>query len=172
MIAMRSDTPEITDVNLAPGEFFFSGGYTRIHTLLGSCVAITMWHPKESIGGMCHYLLPSRGLNQRLALGYYADEAVSMFLGEVYKANTKPFEYEVKVFGGGNMFEAYGNQTNKLNVSQDNISASANLLKLHGFKIKATDVGGAIHRKIFLELWNGDVWVQRGGKRETSGNAQ
>jgi chemotaxis protein CheD len=170
MIAMRSDTPKISDVNLAPGEFFFSGGYTRIHTLLGSCVAITMWHPKKLIGGMCHYLLPSRGLNQRLALGYYADEAVTMFLGAVHQANTRAADYEVKVFGGGNMFEAHGMPASKINVSQDNIVAGANLLQLHGFRVKATDVGGVIHRKIFLELWNGDVWVQRGSKKAKSGN--
>ena len=149
-------------MNLAPGEFYFGGGNSRIHTLLGSCVAITMWHPVQLIGGMCHYLLPSRGLNRCLSQGFFADEAVNMFLGEVHKAKTNPGEYEVKVFGGGNMFEALGESSEHTNVSFTNIVAGTNLLKLHGFKIKATDVGGAFHRKIFLELWNGDVWVQRG----------
>ena len=161
-------TPEVIDVRLAPGEFYFGGGYTRIHTLLGSCVAITMWHPHKRIGGMCHYLLPSRGLNQRLSQGYYADEAVNMFLGEVHEANTKSSDYEVKVFGGGNMFKAYGNASQHISVPQNNITAGTQLLKQHGFHIKATDVGGAFHRKIFLELWNGDVWLQRGGSLNES----
>lgn len=155
-------TYQIDDVTLSPGEFYFGGGYCRIHTLLGSCVAITMWHPKQLIGGMCHYLLPSRGLNKRLSQGFFADEAVNMFLGAVSKANTKASEYEVKVFGGGNMFEALGESSKHINVSHNNIVAGGNLLKLHGFKVTATDVGGSFHRKVFLELWNGDVWVQRG----------
>ena len=159
--------PHVIDINLAPGEFYFGGGYTRIHTLLGSCIAITMWHPHKLIGGMCHYLLPSRGGNQRLAQGFYADEAVNMFLGAVREAATRAGDYEVKVFGGGNMFEAFNNHTSRINVPQNNIAAGANMLKLHGFKVKATDVGGSFHRKIFLELWNGDVWVQRGANRET-----
>lgn len=154
---------EIVDVTLAPGEFYFGAGYTRVHTLLGSCVAITLWHPIKHIGGMCHYLLPFRGLNQRAAQGYYADDAVQLFLNEIKKAHTSPGEYEVKLFGGGNMFESLGHKNGPASVSQNNIISGKKLLKEYGFStIKANDVGGMAHRKIYLELWNGDVWVQRG----------
>ena len=34
---------------LDPGHFVFAEPGTHIHTLLGSCVAITMWHPKLQI---------------------------------------------------------------------------------------------------------------------------
>lgn len=157
------DLTRTTDITLKPGEFHFGGGRTRIHTLLGSCVAITLWHPTKLIGGMCHYLLSTRGLNQRLSEGHYADEAVQLFLHEIRRAHTRPQEYEVKLFGGGNMFEALRDRGGAVNVSQSNIQSGALLLRQHGFRIKATDVGGNGHRKIYLELWNGDVWVQRGG---------
>ena len=149
------------DIVLKPGEFHFGGGHTRIHTLLGSCVAITLWHPLKRIGGMCHYLLPTRGLNQKLSQGHYADEAVQLFLDEICRARTKPRDYEVKLFGGGNMFAALRGRSPALNVPHSNIEHGARLLRQHGFHIKATDVGGSGHRKIYLELWNGDVWVQR-----------
>lgn len=161
MMAEREPAPVI-DVTLRPGEFYFGGGRTRIHTLLGSCVAITLWHPVKHIGGMCHYLLATRGINQRLSEGHYADEAVQLFLHEIRRAHTRPRDYEVKLFGGGNMFEALGGRSGLVNVSQSNIQSGAMLLRQHGFHIKATDVGGSGHRKIYLELWNGDVWVQRG----------
>lgn len=157
-----NDCSSILDVTLAPGDFYFGEGYTRIHTLLGSCVAITLWHPVKHIGGMCHYLLPSRGLNQRLSQGHYADEVVHLFLQAIKKKRTQPGEYEVKIFGGGNMFEALGRKSDSVNISKGNIEIGANLLKEYGFSVKATDVGGAHHRKIYMELWNGDVWVQRG----------
>lgn len=156
------NTPRVIDVTLGPGEFYFGGGHTRIHTLLGSCVAITLWHPAKHIGGMCHYLLPSRGLSQGLTQGHYADEVVQLFLQALRKVHTRPQDYEVKLFGGGNMFAVLGREAALLNVSQNNIASGVNLLKQHGFAVKATDVGGARHRKIYLELWNGDVWVQRG----------
>lgn len=155
--------PPVHEVTLAPGEFFFGGGHTRIHTLLGSCVAITLWHPQRHIGGMCHFLLPTRGHNQRLSQGHYADEAVEMFLQEISKTHTRPRDYEVKIFGAGNMFAALGHTSGVLNVPQNNAQSAARLMAQHGFQIKARDVGGTRHRKIYLELWNGDVWVQRGG---------
>ena len=161
MNALREDV-QVADLTLAPGEFYFGQGRTRVHTLLGSCVAITLWHPVKQVGGMCHYLLASRGLNQRLSQGHYADEVVHLFLDAIRKARTQPHEYEVKVFGGGNMFAALAPVPRSVNVSQSNIQVAARLLQQHGFNIKATDVGGAGHRKIYLELWNGDVWVQRG----------
>lgn len=160
---MVAQHPHIHEVTLAPGEFFFGGGHHRVHTLLGSCVAITLWHPQRHIGGMCHFLLPTRGLNQRLSQGHYADEAVELFLHEIRKSHTRAQDYEVKIFGGGNMFAALGQQASILNVPQNNVQSAARLLSQHHFQVKATDVGGSRHRKIYLELWNGDVWVQRGG---------
>lgn len=154
--------PHPTEVNLAPGEFFFGGGFTRVHTLLGSCVAITLWHPRKHIGGMCHYLLPSRGLNQQQPQGHYADEAVQLFLQAIHKASTRPGEYQVKVFGGSNMFTRLGQGRSVLNISNSNVERGCLLLRQHGFNVVAKDVGGERHRKIYLELWNGDVWVRRG----------
>ena len=52
---------------LHPGEFQFTDDPdTRFRTLLGSCVAMTLYHPKRRIGGMSHYLLPTRGAKRRL----------------------------------------------------------------------------------------------------------
>lgn len=158
----QSRLPDETDVTLAPGEFFFGGGRTRVHTLLGSCVAITLWHPRRHIGGMCHYLLPARGGNARLAQGYYADDAIRLFREAIARAGTRPAEYEVKLFGGGQMFGTGDGRPEILNVSRNNIEHGARLLEQHGFRIRARDVGGTWHRRIYLELWSGDVWVQRG----------
>lgn len=56
---MNKDVTEISEVVLKPGDFYFGGGATRISTLLGSCVSMTLWHPRRKIGGMCHYMLPA-----------------------------------------------------------------------------------------------------------------
>src|SRR3569833_872893 len=56
----------------------------------------------------------------------------------------------------------YSSSIRSHSMSRRTISSDAALLKQHEFKIVSTNVGGAHHRKIYLELWNGDVWVQRG----------
>lgn len=154
--------PPIVDVTLAPGQFHFGAGYTRIHTLLGSCVAITMWHPRRLIGGMCHYLLPTRQGNTRLPPGHFADGALELFLQEIKQQRTLAQDYEIKLFGGADMFAALGHKPGALNISGSNIQSGMRILQAQGLRIKCRDVGGNQHRRIFLELWNGDVWVQRG----------
>jgi chemotaxis protein CheD len=71
-------------VFLHPGEFYFGGGPTRIATLLGSCVSITVWHPRLLVGGMCHYMLPNRQRPPQAALcGRYGDEAMEWLLARI-----------------------------------------------------------------------------------------
>ena len=96
------------EIFLQPGEVFFGDSTTRIRTILGSCVSITFWHPTKLMGGMTHIMLPERGkLKQAHELvldGKYADEAMRLMLDEIESAGTQPSEYQVKLFGGGDMF--------------------------------------------------------------------
>ena len=156
---------KIKDIILAPGEFFFGPGEHRIYTLLGSCVAITLWHPQRHIGGMCHYMLPTATGSQRLSQGHYADGSMQLFLKAIGRHGSRPEEYEVKLFGGGNMFESVPDRPGMINVSKNNIEKGIQLLLQHGFRIKTSDVGGYGHRKIYFELWTGHVWVRHGDRR-------
>lgn len=80
----------VVEIFLQPGESYFGDKNTRIRTLLGSCVSITLWHPHLLIGGMCHYLLPDRGGKSSTGEldGRYADEAIQILLKEVRAAGT------------------------------------------------------------------------------------
>jgi chemotaxis protein CheD len=161
-----SNESSMTEVVLKIGQFYFGGGRTKIRTLLGSCVSITMWHPRLKIGGMCHYMLPQRGMGETAsaaAEGNYADEVMEMFLRELRDAGTQPKDYIVKLFGGGCMFTDTGTlRTDVREVSARNISAGKSLLAEHGFIISAEHSGGYGSREVVFELWSGDVWIRRG----------
>lgn len=156
------------DIFLQPGDFYFGDERTRIRTLLGSCVAVTLWHPRKRIGGMCHYMLPSRPtLSCRSSSadttldGRYADEAMQLFMRELRAARTRPGEYQVKLFGGGNMFAGADGAKRHHNISERNVEAGREMILKLGFRLAAEDLGGKGHRNVILELWNGDVWVRR-----------
>lgn len=158
-------SPDAIDIFLNPGEVFFGDSQMRIRTVLGSCVAITMWQPQQRIGGMCHYMLPARqrGSMSRLD-GRYADEAILLMLKEVSRHKTDPYSYEVKLFGGGNMFAraATGVAARRLNVADRNVIAGQELLRRYGFHIAAEHLGGKGHRNIIFEISTGDVWMRQG----------
>lgn len=72
------------EIFLKSGDFYFGDESTRLRTLLGSCVSNTMWHPARLIGGLCHYLLPSRdGASATTLDGRYAKEALQMLMYEI-----------------------------------------------------------------------------------------
>jgi len=144
---------------LNPGDFYFGGGHTRIRTLLGSCVSITLWHPHRHIGGMCHYMLPTRGSRPRQELdGRYGEEAMLMFDQEMARAGTRANEYQAKIFGGGNMFPGQQNRTG-FEVGQRNIQIAHHLLAERHIPIVAEHLGGDGHRKLVFDLWSGDAWL-------------
>ena len=154
------ESSEYTEVFLQPGEFHFGDAATRIRTLLGSCVAITMWHPVRRLGGMCHYLLPTRqGCVSPDLDGRYGDEALLLFLRAIDERETTPRDYQVKVFGGGNMFPALGKGT-VLEVGVRNIALATEVLGQMGCSVASQHVGDIGYRTIIFDVWSGDVWVR------------
>lgn len=151
---------DIREVFLQPGDFHFGGGRTRISTLLGSCISITLWHPTRLIGGMCHFMLPTRGLPGGVPLdGRYADEALALFDRAVTTAASRPADYQVKVFGGGNMLVRSTEGAEIMNIATRNVDSAYALLARHGYRPTTAHCGGQGHRKLFFDLWTGHVWL-------------
>jgi chemotaxis protein CheD len=157
---------DVLEIFLQPGEFYFGEERTRIRTLLGSCVAITLWHPRLHIGGMSHYMLSSRPRPKKddALNGRYAVEVMEMFMRELKRSRTHPREYQVKIFGGGRMFEhgaKDGKASNNLDISGRNVRVGRELVARYGFTFAAEDLGGNGHRNVVLDLWSGNVWVKK-----------
>lgn len=155
------DENQIIDIFLQPGEFYFGDADTRIRTILGSCIAITLWHSEMKIGGMCHFLLPSRGHahHHKDLDGRYCDEAIAMFGKAMARHRTSPGEYEAKVFGGGNMFPDHIRRGAN-NIGIRNAESALHHLDVLGVRISKQHLCGAGHRQVIFEVWTGDVWLR------------
>lgn len=169
------------EIFLKQGEVYFGDRDTHIRTVLGSCVAITMWHPELLIGGMCHYMLPGRrprgqkshcriknspitfpsrrALDTKALDGRYADEALELMFCEIQRSGTSAGEYQIKLFGGGNMFPAT-NQMRAQHVGLMNIEVVTQLLAHHGLKVSAEHLGGNGHRNLIFDIGSGHVWMK------------
>lgn len=147
-------------VYLAPGDFHFAEGPTRISTVLGSCIAATMWHPQRRLGAMCHFMLPSRRKRGSSLNGKYADEAFELFIREAQAHHTLPGDYQVKLFGGGEMFPQYSKNTAITAVADMNIDAALHLAEQYQLNLAAQDIGHTGHRNIIFDTWSGHVWVK------------
>ncbi len=140
-----------------PGSLYFGSDGRLLKTLLGSCVAITLWHPVRALGGMCHYKLPTRVQSQKAELdACYGDESMQILLNEIKKYRSNPVEYRVGVYGGANMFPALAlNATGEIGIN--NIEMAIAQLDRHGFHITEKHVGGSDSLRLSLDLSNGFV---------------
>lgn len=147
----------VCHIFLQPGEFFFGAGTIQLHTLLGSCIAIIVWHPQRRLGGMCHYMLPERLQPVAELDGRYATEAMALFQREMARATTRPEDYLVSLYGGANMFPVHIHRQH--NVALRNIAIARDMVALHHLRVVAEDVGGSHHRRIVFDLSTGNSWV-------------
>jgi chemotaxis protein CheD len=148
-------------VHLLAGQLYFGHRATHIKTLLGSCVAVTLWHPERKLGGMCHFLLPNRKRQHGTPHdGRYGDEALAMLVEAIERAGTRPQDYESHLYGGADtMPDQVGI---KFNIGERNIEQGWSLIDHYGFTLQAIDVGDHIPRTVLLNLKDGRVEMRRG----------
>lgn len=151
---------------LMPGQLDFGRAPMRMRTLLGSCVAVTLWHPQRRIGGMCHFLLPSRRRTpDQVPDGRYGDEALEWMVRAIGKAGTRPNEYVAHLYGGADTLPEGAGV--KLNIGERNIEQGWTLIDQHGFQLENVDVGDFIPRTVTLDLATGEVDMRRGMRRQS-----
>jgi len=162
------------DIFLQPGEVYFGDRDTRIRTLLGSCIAITWWHPTRQVGGMCHYLLPQRPQGHPRGDGpldgRYAEEAFQLAMRYIHSAGTLPADYVVKMFGGGQMLIT---DTGRMPaVGERNIEFGKQWLASNGFRLSREHLAGNGHRHIVFDVATGDVWLRYRPQDEPAGKTK
>jgi len=149
------------DLMLMPGQMYFGGRAATLKTLLGSCLSITLWHPKRRIGGMCHFLLPSRTRPPGEPMdGRYGDEAVEAMMHMLQLTGTAPQEYLAHLYGGADTMPEKGGV--RFNVGERNIEQGWKLVDHYGFQLEGIDVGEDVPRTVTLNIATGEVEMRRG----------
>jgi chemotaxis protein CheD len=149
---------------LMPGQMHLGQDVASLRTLLGSCVAITLWHPLRRIGGMCHFLLPSRTRRGHEPTdGRYGDEAVAAMVRALRALGTDPRDYVAHLYGGADTIS--GVSAPGFNIGERNIAQGWALIEHYGFQLDGVDVGEDIPRTVTLELASGAVTMRRGSNQ-------
>lgn len=147
-----------TELFIHPGEWYFGGAHNRLRTLLGSCVALTVWHPRLQIGGMCHYLLPQAAPSngKQAADPRYGVHALKL-LRQAMEKNGAITEYQLGCFGGSDMFAG----RIKGRVGELNIMLAMQWLTDCRLTLKHQDTGGFASRSVILDVRNGQILLRR-----------
>ncbi len=141
-------------VQLLPGDWYFGSEPKVVSTLLGSCVAVTVWHPQLHCGGMCHYLLAKQPKANPLLP---PNPRYGVDVLELLRCKMLEFapikEFWVGCFGGAQMF--IGNA----DIGRCNATLAMQWVALHRLQLCRHELGGNCGRKIRLNLCTGNVDV-------------
>ena len=156
----RLVSPSGERVFLLPGQWYFGHTGATVKTLLGSCIAVTLWHPRRQMGGMCHFLLPSRvRMHDGVLDGRFGDEALALLAHQIKGTGTQTQDYEAHLYGGADTMPDDGMV--KFKIGERNVEMARRLIDMYGFQLQCVDVGGTEPRNVTMSLFSGQVMLRR-----------
>ena len=148
-------------LHLLAGQVYFGSEASQVRTLLGSCVSITLWHPRKRLAGMCHFLLPERTRTPEMQPdARYGTEAATFLFDAVRRTGIPPLEFDAYLYGGADTLPE--NLGLKFDVGERNIELGGGLIEQYGFTLQEVDVGDCVPRSVVLDLVKGEVLMRRG----------
>lgn len=155
--------------NITLGEVYVVEKPEIVWTVLGSCVAIILYHPQSGRGAICHAQLPHqhekenycfdecpRRCNRESKTGVlimkYLDCSFNLMMDKMKEMGFKNNSLQAHLFGGSN---ALGLTLNGKTVGDKNISLAEELLDRQKIKVLERDVLGNVGRKIEFNFFTG-----------------
>lgn len=141
---------------LYPCNVFASSVPSRIKTLLGSCIAVCLYDPVLTIGGMNHFMLPLWS-GRELESPKYGNVAIDMLLEKMIGHGCQKRNMIAKVFGGATHFKF---QHDKQSIGERNSHIAQHILEKYCIPVTACSTGGSKGREIVLNTCTGQVLMR------------
>jgi len=125
---------------------------------LGTCIAMTVYHPQQKVAGMIHIVLP-KPFNSRDAAerpGYFAETGIPLLFDKIYKKyGCLKQQFMIQLFGGADP----KNANDVFRVGEKNIEAVKKTLDKMGLSVWRADLGGYESRTVVMDVKTGEVKV-------------
>lgn len=156
---MRDERYPHEIASILPGEYFVSREPMIVYTVLGSCVSACVRDPLAGVGGMNHFMLPVPGGDGRSdswgASARYGCYAMELLVNEILKRGGHRDRLEVKVFGGGKIYDS------SMDVGAANAAWVLNYLEREGFRPVTADLRDLYPRKVYYFTESGRVLMKK-----------
>lgn len=152
----------LPQIHLSPGELLVTRKPQVVVTVLGSCVAVTMFSRSHSLAAICHAMLAhpqSVGGGDTLeARSFrYVSHVLPAMFATYRREGIAPQAIEVKVFGGANLIARADGASRAHWVGGANLTAVRTLLGHAQLTVRAENTGGSRGRKILFNTATGEV---------------
>lgn len=152
-----TDSVDRSKAYLHAGHLAVSSTPTAITTILGSCVAVSLWDPERRIGGLNHYLLPNR-VGTSLSSPRFGSVAIARLIDDVVALGGSPRRLQAKIFGGACILAAFDGA--RTHLGESNVQIAREVLGRREIPVAAQSVGGQRGRKVIFHTDEGVAWVK------------
>lgn len=145
--------PTLAAHYLHPGRLWSGREPTAVVTILGSCVAVTLWDRRLGCGGINHYLLPQwagAGAEDPLR---YGNTALVELMTAMRALGASLASLEAGIYGGASILAAFRNGGDGLGARNANLARQ--FLSRAGIPVVAEHVGGQRGRRLVFHSNDG-----------------
>lgn len=135
---------------------------TLITYSLGSCVAVAMYDPALSLGGLIHCMLPLSKVNKEKSETrpfMFVDTGMQLMLGQLYEYGLRKNRAIIHVAGGAQVLDSHG----VFKIGERNFTVLRKILWKNGLLMHTQDVGGNKSRTVSLDIKTGRFSIKSGG---------
>jgi len=141
---------------LLPGQYLFGQHPEPVVTLLGSCVAVVLWHPRRQLLAVSHFVVPGGAFAQD---DTRCGEAVFARLQEdMVRHRTAPADYRKGIYGGGTCLQP--GRSGSLQIGLKNIAFAREQFARLGWRVDDQQLGGLGYRRLTLDGRDGRLACQ------------
>jgi len=152
---------EIIDVST--GQVKLGRGNVVLRSLaIGSCIAAAAYDCRARIGAVAHIMLPGRAPQNSPEKTRYAEDAIEELIGLMADGSSSPGNLDVCLVGAGNVLRKADDT-----ICMANIRSTIQAFEQRDIPIRATALGGADRKSIFLDIVTGKVsYTQGSGQKK------
>lgn len=152
-------------IYLRMGEIAITDRPAIITTVLGSCVAVTLFDRRRGYGAMCHGVIPSCKFALGCASecshhGHYVECSVEAMVRRLRTTGTRCSDIEARVFGGAEVFTHPIRYQDLLAVGRQNVESAVRALSNCRIGVRSMTVGGRAGCRISFDTLSGAISVQ------------
>jgi chemotaxis protein CheD len=137
------------------GQVAAAHGPDSLWSILGSCVGVTIFDPKQRIGALGHVVLPA-ACGRKDMPGKFADTAIPHMLDLLQRMGVCGNSLVAKLAGGAHMF----GRSMPMDIGESNVQAIASSLAQLGINVAAKDIGGDKGRRVTLDCATGELLIE------------
>lgn len=143
-----------------PGEHFASNENCYIGTIVGSCLAVSVFDYSKRRGGLINFVVPGTAGTEGVVhedISRIGILNMEYLMADMVKLGCDRHHMKVKIFGAG-----YTDNSNfgKISLPENNIRFVKEYFELEKIQVEKSDLGGNFRRKLYFSPVDGVVYRQ------------